>query len=92
MAQAVSKVIKSGNSAVVVLPSEWRKRCGVEVGDELVVTPNDDGTISFSKKLDNSRQLAALMAIKELSESLPKVPWADESREGMRAILEERYV
>ncbi len=92
MAPAVSKVIKSGNSAVVVLPSDWRKKCGVNVGDELIVTANDDGTISFAKRLDTSKQVAAVLAIGEMCAQQPKIPWTDESKEGTRAILAERYV
>ena len=92
MAPTVSKVIKSGNSAVVVLPSEWRKKCGVNVGDELEVMANDDGTISFAKKLDMSKQVAAVLAIGEMCARSPKTVWDDESKEGTRAILAERYV
>lgn len=92
MTTAVSKVIKSGNSAVVVLPSEWRKKCGVSIGDELVVMAHDDGTISFAKKLDTSKQVAAVLAIGELCAQQPKIPWEDESKEGTRVILAERYV
>ena len=38
-------VIRNGNSAAVVLPSEWRKRFGVQIGDTLVAAENLLSTI-----------------------------------------------
>lgn len=92
MAPQTCKVIRSGNSAVVVLPSDWRKKSGVSVGDELVVTTNEDGTISFSKVVDNSEKIALLKNLRELSLNMPRIPWEDDSKEADRALLEARYV
>lgn len=88
-----TKVLRSGNSAVVTLPAGWRKRSGVTFGDELVLSYDDAGPISIDKApgRPDDRQ-AAMARLEEFVAGLPDAPWDDDSPEADRALLGGRYV
>lgn len=88
---ATVSVIKTGNSAAVVLPAEWRRRNAIEVGDVLVCSADVEGRIVFEKPAQTSNE-SALRRLYGLVDSLPDVPWTrGDSKEDDRNLLAERY-
>ena len=90
---ATCSVIRNGNSAAVVLPAEWRKRFGVQVGDTLTVATPSEGEISFS--VQDRKNDAAIAAQKLLNtiDALPNIPWLrGDSPDDDRELLGQRYV
>lgn len=86
-------VMKSGNSAVVALPSTWRMSANVAIGDKLEVVYQDFETITYRKRDSGRRkQLEAFHRLLSLVDEVPGVPWEDDSKESDRALLDERYV
>ena len=88
-------VAKNGNSATVVLPAEWRRACGIEIGDELEFHANANGEISFSKKAGRSKTQAADELL-VLIGSRPNTPWLrgdspDDDKELIRGLVGNRH-
>lgn len=91
-----ASVMKSGNSAVVALPSAFRKRNGIEVGDHVEIAyPAEDtmvirpvGAAAASRRAA-LEQLLALVQQQDGSQG--PTPYRD-GREGIRDVLEGRYV
>lgn len=83
-------VTKNGGSATVVLPSAWRKRNDVSIGDTLEIKANVDGQITFSKV--GNTKTEAIDDLLDFLEELPSVEViGDASKESDRRILAERY-
>lgn len=84
-------VLKSGNSAAVVLPAEWRRRFGVKAGDVLRVSASTDGEITFSVPRRKSR-VESVDSLLGTLEGLPDIPWVGgDSPEDDRELLGRRY-
>lgn len=56
------KLTKFGNSTGVTLPAADLARAGLNVGDEMVVTPVQDGVLLTAADSARGRMLAAAMA------------------------------
>ena len=83
-------VTKNGGSATVVLPSAWRKRNNVRIGDTLEIKSNIDGQITFAKM--NDAKAEALDDLLSFLDELPSVKTiGDASKESDRKVLAERY-
>lgn len=86
-------VIRNGNSAAVVLPSEWRKRFGVQIGDTLSISMPSDGEISFSVQRKDDDAIAAAEDLLSTIDSLPDIPWLrGDSPDDDRELMSQRYV
>lgn len=84
-------VIKTGNSAAVVLPAGWRRQNAVEVGDLLVCSADAEGRIIFEKPQQKENDMA-LQHLYGLIDALPNVPWTrGDSKKDDRELLAERY-
>lgn len=88
-------VTKSGNSAVVVLPAAWRKQQGIQFGDTVTVEYDSDSLVIRKRATSKEEKLQALDELLEFVESMPDVPWEDDSPEAdkrlLGEILEEKY-
>lgn len=90
---ATCSVIRNGNSAAVVLPSEWRKRFGVQIGDTLSISMPSDGEISFSVQRKDDDAIAAAEDLLSTIDSLPDIPWlCGDSPDDDRELVSQRYV
>ena len=90
---ATCSVIRNGNSAAVVLPSEWRKRFGVQIGDTLTVATPSEGEISFSVQGRENSTATAAKRLLDTIDALPNVPWLrGDSPDDDRELLGQRYV
>lgn len=90
-----ASVMKSGNSAVITLPSTFRKRTGIEIGDKVSVEYPDE-TSMLVKPVETRREEreAAARELFEFAESMrgkSAGSYAD-GKEGIRDVLEKRYV
>ena len=86
-------VIRNGNSAAVVLPAEWRKRFGVQIGDTLTVATPSEGEISFSVQDRENDAATAAKQLLNIIDSLPNIPWSmGDSPDDDRELLGQRYV
>lgn len=86
-------VIRNGNSAAVVLPSEWRKRFGVQIGDTLSISMPSDGEITFSVQRNDDDAIAAAEDLLSTIDSLPDIPWlCGDSPDDDRELVSQRYV
>ena len=90
---ATCSVIRNGNSAAVVLPSEWRKRFGVQIGDTLSISMPSDGEITFSVQRNDDDAIAAAEDLLSTIDSLPDIPWlCGDSPDDDRELVSRRYV
>ena len=90
-----ASVMKSGNSAVIALPSAFRRQCGIEVGDRVAIEYPDETTMIVRPlaAVQQSREdaLVELLALVDAQPAAAQaLPYAD-GREGVRDVLEERY-
>lgn len=51
--EATLKVLRSGNSDVVVLPAAWRRKHGIHAGDKVHARETADGGILFTPEKMN---------------------------------------
>lgn len=73
---ATCVVTRNGSSASVVLPAEWRKENGVEVGDVLEIGMDVRGQIMFRKPRSRVTD-GRFDRLLSLVGSLPDVPWTN---------------
>lgn len=87
------KVMKCGNSLVVALPKAWRELNEVKQGDYLEFSASDnEEAISFKKAAStNDEKKAAFKSLMAIVDRQPDIPWEDDSRESVRALIGERY-
>lgn len=87
------KVMRCGNSLVVALPKAWRDLNEVKQGDYLEFDVSDKkAAISFKKAADaNDERKAAFESLMAIVDRQPDIPWEDDSRESVRALIGERY-
>lgn len=71
---ATCVVTRNGSSSTVVLPADWRKANGVEVGDVLEIWTDVSGQITFRKPRNRGRD-GRFDRLLSLVDSLPDVPW-----------------
>ena len=89
---ATCVVTKNGSSATVVLPADWRKANGIEVGDVLEIGTDVKGQILFKKPKETNEQEGRFNRLLSLVDSLPDVPWAGgDSPDDDKKLLGERY-
>ncbi len=85
-------VLRNGNSAAVVLPSEWRKQFGIKAGDTLRISTPAEGEITFSVIKRNNKK-ESLGGLLDILDGLPNVAWErGDSKEDDRELLGQRYV
>lgn len=88
---ATATVIRNGNSAAVIIPSSWRKRYGVDIGDKLELNDAIPGKLVLSKPTTNNR-LEAVDELTDFIDGLPAIPWAHgDSPEDDKELIGERY-
>lgn len=68
------KVIRTGNSYAVTLPSEWIRENGIEAGDEILRDTTPAGELVFTKAVSEG-QAKGISELIGYVEGLPKVPW-----------------
>ena len=85
------KVMRSGNSDVVTLPSKWKRDNGIATGDVLLVVEMEDGSISFRKKIRRQEIPSLSKKLEALRKTVGSKPivggWSDED---VREMLHDR--
>lgn len=85
------KVMRSGNSDVVTLPSQWKKSNGVATGDVLLMLERGDGWISFHKKDRREEAPSLSEKLEALRKTIGPKPLIDQwSDDDVREMLHDR--
>lgn len=88
---ATATVVKSGNSRAICLPKSLGATDFV-IGSKVEIDMLDDSTLTVKLKPPREGRLRALDGLIEFAESVPSIPWNDDSREADRKLLGDRLV
>lgn len=86
---ATATVVKSGNSRAICIPRSLGAADFV-IGSKVEIDMLDDSTLTIKLKPACEGRLRALDGLIEFAESVPSVPWNDDSREADRKLLGDR--